>query len=461
MPLTDTLSQSTSTDLNRVSSGQDTLSDPMRSETMTDPLSSGSKTKQNDKTRVVNGSGNYTYEQYPDGSIVIVSGPGVSGPVRLSSGSAFDAITAEIGPYPSVKASPKRDEPTETETAPVDIPQTGGWFNWLAEQTEDLGEGASELLQEGTKWFGNVTGLWTSDTTPTDKPPVSQTDTSDKAHEVVKKDDKKEKTVEGTGTPLETALDKVGEVDYVDPTFGKGDGKRKFTKDEVKNLKQGSDDLKVASCSPFAYWSLAASGIDINSKIEGEDTSIRAYINLEKSALAGGKYMDLIKDKDDRIKGAATAFEKADIGTEVEQDKASPGDYVQTFSKKGGGHSTIVHRAHCTGAAIFNVSGSPQPVGFSVDGTGPQPRGFDGESVTFIIDESTDPATVGEYTSDKVELLGAHLGGTNSDDEKEDPGVYTKKAKALSAYHRAFVGRLSTSVWSAHTPAKPESFLDE
>ncbi|WP_428266948.1 hypothetical protein [Haliangium sp.] len=76
----------------------------------------------------------------------------------------------------------------------------------------------------------------------------------------------------GSGTPLELALAKV---EYVDPTFGKGEGKRKFKDTEVAALKSGSDDMSVASCSPFAYWTLAAAGIDINADIEGDGVSIR------------------------------------------------------------------------------------------------------------------------------------------------------------------------------------------
>ena len=63
--------------------------------------------------------------------------------------------------------------------------------------------------------------------------------------------------------------------------------------------------VKVASCSPFAYWTLAASGIDINVKIEGDEASIRQYINIEGGALKGGDYASLVKASDERIKGAA------------------------------------------------------------------------------------------------------------------------------------------------------------
>lgn len=52
--------------------------------------------------RTVEGSGGYSYEQYPDGTLVIRSGPGVNRPVRLVQGAAWQAITDEIGVFPSV-----------------------------------------------------------------------------------------------------------------------------------------------------------------------------------------------------------------------------------------------------------------------------------------------------------------------------------------------------------------------
>jgi hypothetical protein len=53
--------------------------------------------------RTVEGSGGYVYEQAVDGTITVVSGPAGAGRV-LSSGPAWEAITAEIGPHPGASA---------------------------------------------------------------------------------------------------------------------------------------------------------------------------------------------------------------------------------------------------------------------------------------------------------------------------------------------------------------------
>jgi hypothetical protein len=133
---------------------------------------------------------------------------------------------------------------------------------------------------------------------------------------------------------------------------------------------------------------------------------------------------------------------------------------VQSFSRGGGGHCTIVHRAHLTGAAVFGLPHSPRLLeGATPDK--PTPLGFDGEPVTFMVDETTDPNLVGSFTSDKVELLSAHLAGTNSEGEKEDQGVYTKQAASLDDLHQAYVGRLSSSAWASRTVPDPADYIEK
>ncbi len=399
-------------------------------------------------SRVIEGAGGYRYEQYADGTIVIRSGPGVTAPVKLTSGRAFQAVTREIGPYPTPPTSAAGSAGTTTEN----VQEGGAWLDWLARQADALGEAASDLFDTAGEWASEVADDWFSEDAPREDVPVTPGDRSPEAET--------EKVASMTGTPLELALEKVGAVDYVDPKFGVGAGKREFEKSEVRALKSGADDIDVASCSPFAYWTLAASGIDINVEIEGDGVSIREYINLEGGAMKGGSYKDLIDASDDRIKGAAVAFDEAGIGVEVEQAEACPGDYVQTFSTGHGGHSTIVHRAHCVGAAIFGLPGSPEAVGFAPAAGGGAPYGFSGEKVRFVLDENTRPELVGAFETEKVELLGAHLSGKNAEGESEGPGVYTKKAASLSSYYRAFVGRLNTSIWANHSPADPSAYAN-
>ena len=55
-------------------------------------------------SRDVSGAGGYKYRQYDDGRIKILSGPSGVGST-LSSGSAWNAITNEIGPYPASSSS--------------------------------------------------------------------------------------------------------------------------------------------------------------------------------------------------------------------------------------------------------------------------------------------------------------------------------------------------------------------
>lgn len=405
--------------------------------------------------RVVLGRGGYRYEQHADGTIVIRSGPGVRKPVRLARGEAFDSITAEIGPFPATAG---------TEAAPSavaeEIQEGGRWLDWLAGQASTVGEAASDLFVTGGEWASGLFDAWFSNEAPGRDAPVAPGERSEEA-EAAK--------IEGmTGTPLELALEKVGEVDYVDPNFGKkgAPGRRAFTEAEIRALKSGSKDIKVASCSPFAYWTLAASGININVKIEGDGASIRSYINIEKKKILEGgdeeslkkAYRKAVRAGDERIRGAAIAFEKAKIGTEVEKNEACPGDYVQTYSKGFGGHSTIVHRAHCKGAAIFGLSGSPTPKPPVHAGEGAVAAGFEGEPVRFIMDQNTRPSTVGTFVTEMVELLGAHLSGVSSNRKSVGPGVYTKKAVSLNSFFRAYVGRLNTSAWSNHKPADPTKY---
>ncbi len=168
----------------------------------------------------------------------------------------------------------------------------------------------------------------------------------------------------------------------------------------------------------------------------------------------------MVRGGDQRVHGAAQAFEEADIGNEIEKSQAAPGDFVQTFSKGLGGHCTMVHRAYLTGAAVFGLPDSPT----LLDGPTPEKPtalGFEGQPVTFLVDEKTDPNLVGEFVSDQVELLGAHTEGTNSEGTKEDQGVYTKKATNLESHYRAYVGRLNSSTWAGRDVADPQQILAE
>jgi hypothetical protein len=86
-----------------------------------------SSTASSATVRVVPGAGGYEYEQHADGSIFIVKSP-INGVTRIQvqeGTTAYNAILAEIGPFPSTGAprpapQPPADEPTSS------LPPTGG-----------------------------------------------------------------------------------------------------------------------------------------------------------------------------------------------------------------------------------------------------------------------------------------------------------------------------------------------
>jgi hypothetical protein len=67
-------------------------------------------------SRDVSGAGGYTYRQYDDGRIKITGGPTSVGKT-VSSGSAWQAITAQIGAYPSASAAASQEKEKEKEKA--------------------------------------------------------------------------------------------------------------------------------------------------------------------------------------------------------------------------------------------------------------------------------------------------------------------------------------------------------
>ncbi len=217
--------------------------------------------------RTVRGKGGYIYEQHADGALFIVAGPGISREVRLTEGSAYDAISKEIGDHPSAAGGQNTPETGQ------DVPEGGGWLDWFAEQSQEFGEGAKEFFENAGEHAGDMVDAWWNPAAPSEDLPVTEND----------KEMPDSEASGGESSPLEIALGKVGKVEYVSKHHGKG--RRNKDSTEMANLKQGKDEMTVASCSPFAYWALAASGVDINKKIEGSDKSIRSILNLEKDAL--------------------------------------------------------------------------------------------------------------------------------------------------------------------------------
>lgn len=111
--------------------------------------------------RRVEGGGNYVYEQDPDGTIRIVSGPSGVG-LEFGPGSRQNtAITREIGEFPAVGpavgTAPSEEaatEPAAPETAPEAASDAGeeGWLAWLASSAMKLEETRRSL--EPGRWLG-------------------------------------------------------------------------------------------------------------------------------------------------------------------------------------------------------------------------------------------------------------------------------------------------------------------
>lgn len=336
--------------------------------------------------------------------------------------------------------------------------QTTGFDNQMALLAAIPG---ASLVNAARDWWNGGGKDDTSSTDTSDAPPevveaVVQATATQTPDEAVVEETPEEAAPE-TSDPLKGALDKVGKVDYKDKRFRKGG--EDLTKAEIGKLQSGDADIAAANCSTFATWMLAQAGLDVMSRAENGGRRLNDYINicvpLETGSLSGD-----VEGSKDPIKGAAAGFVVHGLGYEVSDNSAiAPGDFIQTWSSRPGGHSQMVHRAHCTGAAIFGQPGSPTPIGFEAPAGGGA-MGV-GAPVQFKIDENTDPKLVGAHTVTKVEMLGCHLAGTDSEGAKNDPGVYTKAAHGLGNYHRLFAGRLNSSAWSNFTPADVAGFTPE
>ncbi|HMV69910.1 MAG TPA: hypothetical protein PKA64_23925, partial [Myxococcota bacterium] len=106
-----------------------------------------------DAPRVVHGSGGYTYQQHPDGALVILDGPRGKG-TRIEPGgpkaAAWQAITREIGAYPRQARAPATPE--------------GDLFQGLLQGVEHVGEVVADKVggavdQAGDAVNGMVHGV--------------------------------------------------------------------------------------------------------------------------------------------------------------------------------------------------------------------------------------------------------------------------------------------------------------
>ncbi len=99
--------------------------------------------------RVVSGAGNYVYQQFPSGRIVILDGPAAVGKV-LTEGTAWDAITREIGAYPTPPTTTTTNETPTTQELEAEEAESAeedtSLLDWFAEQADEVGEAWGSLV---------------------------------------------------------------------------------------------------------------------------------------------------------------------------------------------------------------------------------------------------------------------------------------------------------------------------
>jgi len=115
--------------------------------------------------RRAEGSGGYVYDQYPDGTLVIVDAPGGRGVgVELGAGAAFDSISAEIGPYPAPPeltptapiaptAIEAAEDPGQQSILDVVVEELGGLGEATGAFVDDLGDVAGYALSSFVEWW--------------------------------------------------------------------------------------------------------------------------------------------------------------------------------------------------------------------------------------------------------------------------------------------------------------------
>lgn len=126
---------------------QDTATDTARGQDATRARPNQQRLSELGVPRVVHGAGGYTYEQQPDGAIVILDGPHGKGS-RVEPGgakaAAWQAITAEIGGYPA------QAKPPAAQT------EDHGLFQQLVDGADQVGNTLGSFVDEAKETAGEV-----------------------------------------------------------------------------------------------------------------------------------------------------------------------------------------------------------------------------------------------------------------------------------------------------------------
>lgn len=117
--------------------------------------SSGPSAAEVVSSRTVEGGGGYVYQQFEDGSIVIVGGPTSVG-VKIAVGQpGWQAITNEIGAWAAESAPPavaETVEPAVVENATEE--SSGSWLSgWLDSVGDAVMEMADDVVEEVSSWW--------------------------------------------------------------------------------------------------------------------------------------------------------------------------------------------------------------------------------------------------------------------------------------------------------------------
>lgn len=427
--------------------------------------------------RIVQGDGNYVYQQNPDGEIRIIAGPNLVGESFAVGTPRNTAITAQIGPY----KSPIPAAPATGGNPSSGIIETISGFDPIGALRDLFGGASEEPIGEAPA----------APTAPTPNPAFNDGT----------------RTVEGS--TLAVAGSRLGmETGYeLDAAHGQ-------TTQEREAMRTGDKNAASFFCSGFTEWTLAASGYDMKEPLRGADgvafsyTDARApkqpgtevtigmlingqaeavttmaevertkkvnggwVLHLDKTNLYSG-YKTGVDAGEAAMKGAAGAFELAGIGAEVAESAQRPGDFAQARwtnqiagedTHIGDGHAWQVWSVRVRGAAMFGKPGSPKPLSGELEGWQ--------TNVEFTIDDATDPTLVGDIVVTAAERIEANVAGAGSQgtregkdqDQTNNGGVGVSGFVAVpdtagpKRYKNfvAFYARLSASKWAAWKPATP------
>ena len=301
----------------------------------------------------------------------------------------------------------------------------------------------------------------------------------------------------------------------------KGDANTSYrlSPDLAPSLTSGDPDATTFYCSGLSIWTLAAAGYDVKKPLVGEDgvpytwtkvverrdrhgrkvereievpvtlkqiidgepPAVEAMTIAKKRGMKNGGSVGRLQGEGHSIghdaagavaavKGAAGAFELAQIGKEIPEKEQKPGDFAQSryesrgkepgddeLKHRGAGHAWQVWSVRAHGSAMFGKPGSPRPTQGGLTGWH--------DDVNFVIDKDTEPALVGEHVVVSERRIEANVAGAPGLASKRaggDGGVHLTRDKPVpetggsESGYALYYGRLGSSRWYNWTPASKQ-----